>query len=456
MYPHGNKSKGLVKLLERFGGDLPLFGSSVSPEAINVESILSSFRNSEASLPGTKDNTPAIPKLNGSTQANGPIASPTEYDSDDDLYSHPQRKIPSNHTGEVVEPVRINQSHIAETSTTSPYHQPLSQPQESSQSPKSKPQYPRNTPTGLPDAHTLDPKLHAESDTESEEEFDPSTLADDEASPGLSTFFQIGGEHINVTDEMVARIETMVQTEWEADVEIIAAYTEAHDAWDEVSMRSFTLGRLSFVGAAHYVIQGLAAEHNQAAEIVRHFVKKMDRCEALMENLTEARLRAEQNRFILNAASTKTDDLILSTAKEKHKQLMGEYGPTISSTISPGRKRKTRDSEAFLRRTLKKSRRSSGATSAAMASTVPTKSSFRVSSGSYSGADTASNSVELPDLPTNSRYRHKSPTVRSFGEPLGRQLATPLAHDLDTPSARTVPPMAGNSSFAEDMESLDN
>jgi hemerythrin-like domain-containing protein len=303
----------------------------------------------------------------------------------------------------------------------------------------------------------LDPELHVESDTESEEEFDPSTLADDEASPSLSTFLQIGGEHINVTDEMVAHIETMVQTEWEADVEIIAAYTEAHDAWDEVFMRSLTLGRLSFVGAAHYVIQGLAAEHNQAAEIVRHFVKKMDRCEALMENLTEARLRAEQNRFILNAASTKTDDLILSTAKEKHKQLMGEYGPTISSTISPGRKRKTRDSEAFLRRTLKKSRRSSGATSAAMASTVPTKSSFRVSSGSYSGVDTASNSVELPDLPTNGRYRHKSPTVRSFGEPLRRELATtPSAHDLDTPSARTVPPMAGNNSFAEDMECLDN
>jgi len=255
---------------------------------------------------------------------------------------------------------------------------------------------------------------------------------------------------------MVARIETMVQTEWEADVEIIAAYTEAHDAWDKVSMRALTLGRLSFVGAVHYVIQGLAAEHNQATKIVRHFVKKMDRCETLMENLTEARLRVEQNRFILNAASTKADDVILSTAKEKHKQLMGECGPLISSTISPGRKRKTKDSEAFLRRSLKKSRRSSGATTAAIASTVPSTSSFKVPSGSYSGVDAAPNSVELPDPPTNSRYRRKSPTVRSFGEPLGRELATPLAHDLDTLSARTVPQMGGNSSFAEGMESLDN
>jgi hypothetical protein len=101
MYPRGNKSKGLVKLLERFGGDLPLFGSSVSPEAINVESILSSFRNSEASLPGTKDNTPAIPRTNGSTLANGPIASPAEYDSDEDLYSHPQGKIPDNQDWQV-------------------------------------------------------------------------------------------------------------------------------------------------------------------------------------------------------------------------------------------------------------------------------------------------------------------------------------------------------------------
>jgi len=177
MYPRGNKSKGLVKLLERFGGDLPFFGSSVSPEAINVESILSSFRNSDASLPGTKDNTPAIWKTNGSTQANGPIASPAEYDCDDDLYSHPQGTIPYNHTGEFAEPVRINQSHIAETSNTSPYHQPLSQPQESSQSPKSKPQHPRTTPTGLPDAYILDPKINAGSDTESEEELIPAPLS---------------------------------------------------------------------------------------------------------------------------------------------------------------------------------------------------------------------------------------------------------------------------------------
>ena len=153
---------------------------------------------------------------------------------------------------------------------------------------------------------------------------------------------------------MVAHIETMVQPEWEADVEMIAAYMESHNAWDEISKHALTLGRLSFVGAAHYVLQGLAAEHNQTAEIVRDFVKKMDRCELLMKSLTEARLRAEQNRFLLNAASTKTDDTILSTAKEKHKQLMGEFGPAISSAISPACKHKTKDSEVFLRRTLKK------------------------------------------------------------------------------------------------------
>jgi len=270
---------------------------------------------------------------------------------------------------------------------------------------------------------------------------------------------QIGGEHINVTDEMVAHIETMVQPEWEADVEMIAAYMESHNAWDEISKHALTLGRLSFVGAAHYVLQGLAAEHNQTAEIVRDFVKKMDRCELLMKSLTEARLRAEQNRFILNAASTKTDDAILSTAKEKHKQLMGEFGPAISSAISPARKRKTKDSEAFLRRTLKKTRRSSGGISAAVVSTVPSKTSSRVRSKSYSGADIISNLVVSPDPPimsTNSRYRRKSPTVRTFGEPFGRELATTLAHDRDTPPTRTIPSMAGTSSFAEDMESLDN
>jgi hypothetical protein len=132
----------------------------------------------------------------------------------------------------------------------------------------------------------------------------------------------------------------------------------------------------------------------------------------MIKSLTAARLRGEQIRFILDAASTKTDDAILCTAKEKHKQLMGEYGPAISSAISPGRKRETKDSEAFLRRTLKKVRRSSGAISPAVASTVPSKSSCRVRSESYSGADTVSNSVVSPDPPilsTNSTFAASHP-----------------------------------------------
>jgi len=59
-------------------------------------------------------------------------------------------------------------------------------------------------------------------------------------------------------------------------------------------------------------------------------------------------------------------------------------------------------------------------------------------------------------MSTNSRYRCKSPTVRTFGEPFGRELATILAHDRDTPPTCTIPSMAGTSLFAEDMESLDN
>lgn len=471
MYPRGNKSKGLVKLLERFGGDLSLFGSSVSPEAINIATILSSFSSStaKATLPEIHGDTPTISKTNSGNNANHPIVSPTDYDSDDDLYHQPPLKLPDDHTGKITQPVRTNKSSITGTpthmvQTPLPHNvrtltSPLSQPQLSSHSPMSKPQTLHNTPTGLDDPYILDSKSDSESDTDREDEFDPNILADDEASPGLSTFLQIGGEHVNVTDEMVARIETMVQTEWEADIEIIAAYTESHDAWEEISKRALTLGRLSFLGAAHYVIQGLAAEHNQAAEIVRHFVKKMDRCQTQMENLTEARLRAEQNRFILNAASTKTDDAILRIAKEKHKQLMGEYGSTISSTISPERKRKSKNSEIFLRRTLKKARRSGSTISTAVASTVPSKSSFRVPSESYAEVESVSNSVLSPDSSTmsaNSSYRRQSPTVRAFGEPSGRQLAIPLVHDLDTPPTRTIPSMTGTSSFAEDMESLDN
>jgi len=83
-----------------------------------------------------------------------------------------------------------------------------------------------------------------------------------------------------------------------------------------------------------YIPQGLATEHTQAAVNVRPLYE--GRWTGARISL-QVVLRAEQNRFILSVASTKADD---STATAKLKQLMGEYGPTISSAISPGHKRK--------------------------------------------------------------------------------------------------------------------
>jgi len=101
------------------------------------------------------------------------------------------------------------------------------------------------------------------SDDESEGEseiFDPMAVLHSDINPGLSTFLQISGEHVNVTDEMLARIEEMVATEWEADRQVIAGIIETEDAWEEITRCALRLGRLSFTGAAAYVIQGLVAE----------------------------------------------------------------------------------------------------------------------------------------------------------------------------------------------------
>jgi len=124
------------------------------------------------------------------------------------------------------------------------------------------------------------------------------------------------------TDEIPVRIEEMVATEWDADHQVVAGVVETEDAWEEITRRSLRLGRLSFTGAAAYVIHDLAAEYNQAAELVRPFVKKMDRAEPLIQQLNEARIRVEQNRYILDSISAKTNLATRNTARRQTKHIM--------------------------------------------------------------------------------------------------------------------------------------
>jgi hypothetical protein len=80
----------------------------------------------------------------------------------------------------------------------------------------------------------------------------------------------------------------MVDEDWNADVTVIAGVVQAHDAWEEITTRGLTIGRLEFVGAAHYVLQGLSEEYNATAELVRHFTARMDRYEKRLFNLRPA------------------------------------------------------------------------------------------------------------------------------------------------------------------------
>jgi len=92
--------------------------------------------------------------------------------------------------------------------------------------------------------------------------------------PVFRPFLQIGSEHVNVTDEIVARIETMVQTEWEEVVKITAAYTEAPGKPLTRGMRSPCVLSFSAASAssAQPTMSYKALAGSQAAEIVRHFV----------------------------------------------------------------------------------------------------------------------------------------------------------------------------------------
>jgi hypothetical protein len=188
-------------------------------------------------------------------------------------------------------------------------------------------------------------------------------LAQHDAPVGMSSFFTVGGEHVNVTDEMVASIEGMVEEDWEADLGVIAGVVQSHDAWDEITNRGLTIGRLGFVGAAHYVLQGLAQEYNATAELVRHFTGRMDRYEKLMVEIVEARQRAERSRYILDGAVSVCNEQAETLAGAKHEELMRVYGSSRNRAsnvqpASPGRKRKiaAKDPDA-IRSLLKKARR---------------------------------------------------------------------------------------------------
>jgi len=91
MYLRAIKSKCLVM---RFGGDLPLCGSSVSPEAIDVENILSSGAARRPNIVGRGRHGN---QWCHASRPSPPCFFPTEYVSDDDLYRDPQGEIHYRH-----------------------------------------------------------------------------------------------------------------------------------------------------------------------------------------------------------------------------------------------------------------------------------------------------------------------------------------------------------------------
>jgi len=154
----------------------------------------------------------------------------------------------------------------------------------------------------------------------------------------------------------------------------------------------------------------------------------MDKCGHMIEELRRAGIRPEQNRYILDAISAKSDGVSLRDAKEK-------YGPVTSSTTSPGQKRKSRG-YSHLQKTLEKVCQSGEGSSS---------SSSRVPSGSFLGAPPSTPLRTEPNLAFSSHHR-RTPAVQNF-EDMG---ARSSARDLHvTPSARI-------STFAEDLKSLDN
>jgi len=316
MYELANAYKGLVSLLERLGGDLPIHGDNIRPETIDIDNILSLIRG----------------RANRSKDTATPAAEMeilSDHSNDDDLYlRNDQRASQKRPSDKLIQPLpkasknspniksAVVAHQVPEHTVDSPQFLAITPSQkgttispmqsQSNGSPPHSTPSPKNlhravspalvtsqdhhSGTGPSDSDTSK-KLDDESEGESEI-FDPMAALHSDINPGLSTFLQIGGEHVNVTDEMLARIEEMVATEWDADRQVIAGVIETEDAWEEITRRALRLGRLSFTGAAAYVIQGLAAEYNQAAELVRHFVKKMDRAESLIVTLGLLRNRS--------------------------------------------------------------------------------------------------------------------------------------------------------------------
>lgn len=492
MYELANASKGLVSLLERLGGDLPIHGGNIRLETIDIDNILSSIRGR------------ANPNRSNDTATSAPEREILSDDSnDDDLYRrNDHRASHKRPSDELIQPPKASKNspnlestmvaHLApEYTVDSPQFVAITPSQkgkavspmqsQSNRSPPNSTPSPKNLHSGVsstlitPQDHRSDTgpgdsDTSKDSDDQSEGEseiFDPMAVLHDDVNPGLSTFLQIGGEHVNVTDEMLARIEEMVATEWDADHQVIAGVIETEDAWEEITRRSLRLGRLSFTGAAAYVIQGLAAEYNQAAELVRHFVKKMDRAESLIQQLNEARIRAEQNRYILDSISAKRNLAILNTAREQHKHIMQEYGPAISPT-SPSHKRKNRDNSAHLHKTLKKVRRSGGRFEEEKSSRIPSGNSSRMPSGiasrttseSYLPAATPPTATSTRSSTGRASHYRKTPSVHNLDDVLPTASTHDHSHSVHrgTPSKRDRRPVSPvlQSSFHEEFESLDN
>jgi hypothetical protein len=350
LYESACQSNGLRLLLDRLGGMPQLHGASVNPDSINIHSVINAIR--------------------GEGQLDDDESSDSE-----ELYSRPSRPAPPN---------RDNTPDSAD-GLTFPVDKPDT-PQHNSQASlhdadiQTKSANPDSQPQNTTSREST-PSIARDPDSDDEETFTVDDLAQHDAPVGMSTFFTIGSEQENVTEEMVSTIKGMVDEDWQADVAVIAGVVQANSAWDEITTRALTIGRLGYVGAAHYVLQGLAQEYSATAELVRHFTGRMDTYEELMLKLVEARQRSERSRYILDGAVSVADGEARKLAGARHEELMRVYGasrsrPSTTRSASPGpgfkRKASANDPDA-IRSLLKKARRGGQASNEAGPSTARSK-----------------------------------------------------------------------------------
>jgi hypothetical protein len=145
--------------------------------------------------------------------------------------------------------------------------------------------------------------------------------ADYDEDMGMSLDLAIPGEEILVTADMVRQAREFCEDDAAADIEMVAAVVEHHNAWDELTLRSIRQGRLTGLGLAGLVLEHLDNLSDKIDQLILYWSRRKDTIAAQRQAIMDRRARVKKDNELLQAL--KKDATVQShhLAREQHQDM---------------------------------------------------------------------------------------------------------------------------------------